>query len=290
MLEFEGPIHPFWRALFSYPEGREFHAAGGTVSESRGPANETLITLTLGGRDIRRSFSSDLSISMSGPGAVAYVAECVRSDIRLLLHQLYNDIDEHNQRNIAAAFNVPPEALDRPRGILSVDWGQGDQIAFTTADGRELSEEEVRRFRDEWEIRFRGYEADTQKAEGKAWDLLNEHLTDEQRKMLASNGYFLVQSQHGHLYRIRNSTQMNVDRLEHPEGAPFIRAEATYCVVSKERVPLGDQLLMQKLMLEHDEDKFLAVANKRGDFHVNEASLRALRDGDWRVVFSAIGS
>ena len=95
-----------------------------------------------------------------------------------------------------------------------------------------------------------------EEAQAKAKTLLAEHLSRDQLTMLFVHDYFEVQSQHGHTYRLLLQTTYNVLRLD-DDGQP----QTKLCVVSQESVPLGDQLLMQKALLETDEDRFLATAN-----------------------------
>lgn len=93
-------------------------------------------------------------------------------------------------------------------------------------------------------------------AEKRALEFLHDNLNDEQRHQFKQNDYFTIRSQFGHIYRINKYSQMNVEWIsEHGQK------QATLCVVTSKPVPLGDQLLMQKIMLETNERGFLKVAN-----------------------------
>lgn len=105
-------------------------------------------------------------------------------------------------------------------------------------------------------------------AQAKAMAFLKEHLTPEQINDLDGHGWFFVKGgSTGRRYRIRNNSQMNVDELREVQASDGSMREApvrVHCVVAAEKgIPLGDQLLMQKLMLETDEHKFLKTANSQ---------------------------
>ncbi|WP_456679452.1 hypothetical protein [Bradyrhizobium sp. S3.7.6] len=97
-------------------------------------------------------------------------------------------------------------------------------------------------------------------------ELLLAHLTPAQRETFEKNKWFIVEGglskQH---YRIRDAGHMvaNIDVLSAPlEGidlAPLYRL-CGHCDLGA--VPLYDQLLAQKMMLEYDEERFLKLANR----------------------------
>ncbi len=101
----------------------------------------------------------------------------------------------------------------------------------------------------------------TKKAKKRAHDLLLEHLTEEQRIIFQEHKYFEVRgSESGRLYRIRIEEHLiaNIDVLGEWQNGTY--RLCGHC--SLDEIPLGDQLLAQKLMLEGMEDEFLRVANR----------------------------
>jgi hypothetical protein len=89
-------------------------------------------------------------------------------------------------------------------------------------------------------------------AEARAEELLQAHLDEEQRKELAEHDRFQVLAPSGRRYAIHRGVAGNV------------RCDARrYCAHAQDglRLPAADHMLMQKLMLETDENAFLAVAN-----------------------------
>jgi len=93
-------------------------------------------------------------------------------------------------------------------------------------------------------------------ARERARALLAEHLTARQRRELRDQGWFSLRSSRGGVYRICQGQVQNV--LAEVDG----RVARRYCAHPQAvRVPDEDAMLAQKLMLESDEDAFLAVAN-----------------------------
>lgn len=94
---------------------------------------------------------------------------------------------------------------------------------------------------------------------GPAWDraerLLLEHLTEAQVAEWKEGRHFTITSQSGRRFRIHYAPANNI--LELGEDG---RVVAEHCVVSTVSVPMPDQLLMQKLMLEYNEREFWRVA------------------------------
>ena len=98
-------------------------------------------------------------------------------------------------------------------------------------------------------------------AKRRARELLFEHLTPRQRETFDANGWFIVEGGRSKTqYRIRAVESMvaNVDVLR-----ADARTSHRLCAhVRVGTVPLGDQLLAQKVMIELAEDDFLRVANR----------------------------
>lgn len=92
-------------------------------------------------------------------------------------------------------------------------------------------------------------------------DLLLQNLTPEQRETFNRNKWFMVEGgRTKRQYRIRNEGHLvaNIDALDE-QG----RKTHRLCGHADERsIPMGDQLLAQKLMLENAEDEFLRIANR----------------------------
>jgi len=93
-----------------------------------------------------------------------------------------------------------------------------------------------------------------ERAERRAEALLKAFLTPEQRKQLAEMSAFLVKSETGKTYKISKKKSRNVTLLGQG-GQPILG----YCAVAD--VPLADQMLTQKLMLETNEAEFCRLAN-----------------------------
>lgn len=96
----------------------------------------------------------------------------------------------------------------------------------------------------------------------RAIDLLLSFLSDEQRRTFGQHGWFIVVGgQSGRRYRIRGGTYAgNVDLLAANDN---YKVEARFCGHCDASIPLGDQLLAQKVMLEVDEPAYIALANRR---------------------------
>lgn len=120
---------------------------------------------------------------------------------------------------------------------------------------------EERRFIEERAQRHREQEQQRQAAKARARELLLEHLTPAQRETFDYNGWFIVEGGKSKTrYRIRAHESMvaNVDVLTVAN-----RVAHRLCAhVPVGLVPLGDQLLAQKIMLELAEDDFLKKANR----------------------------
>jgi len=85
--------------------------------------------------------------------------------------------------------------------------------------------------------------------------LLEQFLTDDQQEELTMTGAFHVRGEDRRIYRVRKGYAHNVDLIEN--GEPTRR----YCIISKESMPIYDQMLGQKLLLEKNVGEFLRLAN-----------------------------
>lgn len=120
------------------------------------------------------------------------------------------------------------------------------------AEERRAVEERAQRHREEQERR--------EQARAVARELLLEHLSPAQRETFIANGWFIVEGGRSKTqYRIRAAESMNANVDVLHEG----RTRHRLCAhVPLGTVPLGDQLLAQKIMLELAEDDFLRKANR----------------------------
>jgi hypothetical protein len=96
-------------------------------------------------------------------------------------------------------------------------------------------------------------------AQLRARELLREHLDDDQRAEYDRRRSFVVVTERGRRYRIKSTSSYNVHG--EADGIDYcvqLRSDAT-----ARGVPLEDQMLAQKLLLELDEPRFLRIANRR---------------------------
>ena len=97
------------------------------------------------------------------------------------------------------------------------------------------------------------------KAEKKAFELLQSWLTPQQGKQWAASGGFEVIGCHtGKRYRISYGSAMNVYQLD-AAG----RTVAQWCFAPEGGLCVGDVLLAQKIALETMERQALAIANSQ---------------------------
>ncbi len=90
-------------------------------------------------------------------------------------------------------------------------------------------------------------------AEKRAKYLLFQSLTDEQKKSWTTKDYFLVEGNVSRRwYKIKPGRQGNIsDGRGHD-----------YCITAQDFLPMSDIVLSQKLIIEGDENTFLAIARK----------------------------
>lgn len=96
-------------------------------------------------------------------------------------------------------------------------------------------------------------------ARKRAHEFLLEYLTKPQQETFKKNGWFVVEGGRTKTkYRIRsNSLAGNIDVYKDDKITHRLCGH-----VQTNRVPIGDQLLAQKMMLESSEDDFLRIANR----------------------------
>lgn len=161
----------------------------------------------------------------------------------------YTYVDATNRRYVLESADGFREVIDNVTELFS---GLGRDViaAFASVEEyRRVVAEHGERLADAWE---------------KAERLLLMFLDDNQRKTWSKGHYFDVRSQSGRRFRIFLNRSGNV--CEIPENFLGIRVDTryhpTYCIGTTVDVPLPDQLLAQKLMLEYREEEFFRIANR----------------------------
>ena len=89
-------------------------------------------------------------------------------------------------------------------------------------------------------------------AQKKARALLISKLDDSQQKSFLDKGEFSVTAKDGNIYTIKTARSFNV-----------IGSDGTKYCGQLNNIPIEDQMLAQKLLLEHEPEKFFKNANKQ---------------------------
>ncbi len=97
-------------------------------------------------------------------------------------------------------------------------------------------------------------------ASQKAQELLFEHLDNKQRVDYLRTQSFIVRGQSGTRYRIRKASQINVDVLDRKNKVKY--KLCTVPDMNNSGLPIEDQLLAQKTLIELDEQQFLSIARE----------------------------
>lgn len=144
------------------------------------------------------------------------------------------------------------------RAVAQHDQQEIDRLARQMA---QRAQEMAERQRATEEIRHRVREADERRAaaQGRANEFLLEHLSPEQRRTFKKNKWFIVEGGISKTqYRIRcDNVMANIDVLDADRARTH-----RLCGHANHDIPLGDQLLAQKMMLQFSEDEFLRLANR----------------------------
>ena len=140
--------------------------------------------------------------------------------------------------------NMPPRRAVHPRV----------EVVETAEERRYREGLELRRQFEMAQILARQREA--REAEAKSLDLLESLLTREQKTMLREYGYFLVEAKSGRLYKINRGTHGNVKVIDR-----LTRVTLESLCIQPNDVPVGDSMLMQKIMIETAEEVFRRHAN-----------------------------
>ena len=102
-------------------------------------------------------------------------------------------------------------------------------------------------------------------SQDRARKLLESQLDDGQLAEFKKRNRFRVRAPDGFVYLITFGTHGNVFRIAEiiTEQGESVKALVNYCIVPDESVniPIYDQLLGQKLLLEQDPDAFFSIAN-----------------------------
>jgi len=115
----------------------------------------------------------------------------------------------------------------------------------------------------------RRYEQDREQQEAalkRSREFLFEYLNDDQRKQMETEGYFSLIAPSGRYYEIKPLNSFNVFVMSDTHWAVGYEGWRGVMCVQPDgvNVPIYDQMLMQKLMIETDEENFIAIANVRG--------------------------
>jgi hypothetical protein len=190
------------------------------------------------------------------------------SNNTIYVHAAWYNNQFQDQRTVAwaSANNVsswsidPQETVTRPRLRRPAQYGLAEARRHHELTERYARAAEAERAADHLEWRATAIQAHTDGAKQRALDLLLEHLTPAQRETFHKNSWFIVEGRSMRQYRIhaRGSLVANVDVLD--SKMKTIHRLCAHCDLHT--IPLGDQLLAQKLMLEFDEDAFLQIANR----------------------------
>lgn len=125
---------------------------------------------------------------------------------------------------------------------------------------REMLDAEQRRIVEEQREVAAMQQRERDAAKLRARELLFEHLTPAQRETVERNGWFIVEGGKSKTqYRIstRGGAAGNIEVLTVAN-----RVAHRLCCHAQSHIPLGDQWLSQKIMLELAEDDFLRIANR----------------------------
>ena len=138
-----------------------------------------------------------------------------------------------------------------------------EQLTAQEEDRKQWEAEDAKR-REEYRKRAEAQEKALQDAGRKAKELLEKMLDDTQLKEFAATKTFHVKGgKSGVVYRIKCGLQHNVDIVE---GGKIVANLCGYVQPpdSSQYVPAEDNMLAQKLLLEHPEteDVFLRAANR----------------------------
>lgn len=123
-------------------------------------------------------------------------------------------------------------------------------------DYRREREAERQREHERYHAQYAQLQSERDAANKRAEQLLIENLSLRQREEYQRHGYFVVFGRNRMRYRIRKGLTGNVD-VVNPAGDVIHRL----CAHIRDEVPVADNMLAQKLMLEFDDEDFQRRAN-----------------------------
>jgi hypothetical protein len=156
-----------------------------------------------------------------------------------------------------------------PAATMSSAWAgytQGFREGYIVFRGERLPIDRVERDGDRVTVYLRRDEPDPasiqarHEAEYEAERLLMSNLSPEQRMDFMQHRHFDVISQSGKRFRIHQGRSQNIYGLDQRVRGEVV---SVHCIVAERDIPICDQLLMQKLMLEYDEQRFMCEAVSR---------------------------
>lgn len=126
-------------------------------------------------------------------------------------------------------------------------------------EAREQNEAERRRLLQQAQELQQEQQRQRQAVSTRAQELLLQHLSPEQRDTFTRNGWFIVEGGKSKIrYRINGRSYAGNIEVLHGDNRVIHRL----CCHADSHIPLGDQLLSQKIMLELAENDFLRIANR----------------------------
>lgn len=161
-----------------------------------------------------------------------------------------------------ATVRVPrmPDLTDQSNWTGSIDLAATpgsyvpERQEFVTIQGMRMQVDRVETVGNTVTVYF--HPVEEAEARKRAQEFLLEHLNEAQKKDFREHGGFEVISQTGRRFRIDYGSAANIYQLD-KKGNRIGR----YCIVPKDHyISVYDQLLMQMLMLQHNEDEFMRIA------------------------------
>lgn len=126
--------------------------------------------------------------------------------------------------------------------------------AIIRPEAEAAQREHLRAHEEEQRRRHEVREAANKRAE----ELMLAHLTPAQRLQIKAHGWFIVEGGRSkHNYMIRPTAYAGNIEVTEWDGR-----RSRLCCHVDHSIPVFDNALAQKLMLEHDEDAFLRIANR----------------------------
>lgn len=146
------------------------------------------------------------------------------------------------------------ELYDRQRFQHGQSRYQPATPAIIRPEAEAAQRERLRAYQEEQRVRGEERVAANKRAE----ELMLAHLTPAQREQIKAHGWFIVQGGRSkHNYMIRPTAYAGNIEVTEWDGR-----RSRLCCHVDHTIPVFDNALAQKLMLEHDEDAFLRIANR----------------------------